>query len=379
MDRVIPYGRQTIEDDDIQAVDAVLASDWLTTGPAVTAFESAFAGVVEAPYGVAVASGTAALHCAMHALNVGPGDEVIVSPMTFVASANAILYQGGTPVFADVEPGTLLMDPRAVAAAVTTRTKAILTVDYAGHPSHYDALRQIADRNGLALVSDACHALGAAQGGRPVGSLADITVFSFHPVKHITTGEGGMLTTNDADLARRARHFRGHGITSDFREREAQGGWEYDMVDLGMNYRISDIQCALGVSQLRKLPRFLSRRRELARGYDTGLAGVAGIRTLSVLPGALHAYHLYVVLVEAGGRNELFGSLRQAGIATNVHYKPVHLHSYYQKRLGTKVGLCPCAEAAYQKILSLPLYPGLTDDQQLFIIKKLCRNHSPNG
>ena len=368
---MIPYGRQTIEDDDIQAVTEVLSSDWLTTGPAVAAFEAEFARQVGAAHAVAVANGTAALHCAMHALGVGPGDEVIVPPMTFAATANAVLYQGGMPVFADVEPNTLLLDPAAVEAAITSRTKAILTVDFAGHPSHYNELRRLADRHGLALVADACHALGAALDARPVGSLADITVFSFHPVKHITTGEGGMLTTADTELSRRFRRFRGHGISADFHEREARGSWEYDMVELGFNYRISDIQCALGSSQLRKLPRFLARRRELARAYDQALDELPGLSPLAVIPGASHAYHLYVVRVRGGARNDLFAHLRQAGIAANVHYKPVHLHSYYQEHLGTRQGMFPGAETAYQEILSLPLFPGLGDAQLNSIISAL--------
>lgn len=372
MARMIPYGRQTIDVDDIRAVTEVLTSDWLTTGPAVPAFEEELAERVGASHAVAVSSGTAALHCAMYALGIGPGDEVIVPPITFLATANAVLYQGGTPVFADVEPGTLLLDPEAAAAAITPRTKAILTVDFAGHPSHYDALRRLADRHGLALAADACHALGAAQDGRPVGSLADVTVFSFHPVKHITTGEGGMLVTNDLELARRARRLRGHGVDADFRERQARGAWEYDMVELGFNYRLSDIHSALGRSQLQKLPKFLARRRELAGIYDRTLAGLPDLSPLDVLPGAFHAYHLYVIRVAGGLRDALFAHLRRAGIAANVHYKPVHLHSYYRLQLGTRPDTFPVAEAAGKEILSLPLYPGIEETQMRNVIAALC-------
>ncbi|MCP4566239.1 MAG: aminotransferase class I/II-fold pyridoxal phosphate-dependent enzyme, partial [FCB group bacterium] len=248
---MIPYGRQSIDEEDIQSVVEVLRSDWLTTGPKVDAFEHALADYVGAEYGVAVSSGTAALHCAMYALGIGPGDEVILPPMTFAATANCVVFLGGTPVFADVQPDTLLIDPVAVEKKITKRTRAIIAVDYAGQPCDYDSLRDIANSHGLSLIADGCHALGAVYKGHRVGSLADMTVFSFHPVKHITTGEGGMITTNDPKFAGRMRRFRNHGIDTDFRQREQQGSWYYEMVDLGYNYRITDMQCALGLSQLK--------------------------------------------------------------------------------------------------------------------------------
>ncbi len=361
----MPYGRQIIDADDIAAVVATLKSDWLTTGPAVERFEADVCAFTGAKYGVAVANGTAALHAAMFALGVGPGDEVIVPPMTFAASANCVLFQGGKPVFADVEPETLLINPAAVEAAITPRTKAIIAVDYAGQPCDWDALRAIADKHHLPLVADACHAIGAEYKGRKVGTLADISVFSFHPVKHITTGEGGMCMTNDEALATKMRHFRGHGITTTASQREKSGGWFYEMTSLGYNYRISDIQCALGSSQFKKLPEWLQKRNELAQMYDKAFAGAGGkslaasrVMPLVKRPDAKHAYHLYVVRTPE--RDAAFQKLRANGIGANVHYVPVHLHPYYKEVVGTKEGLCPVAEAAYKEILTLPLWPGMT-------------------
>ena len=262
-----------MDEADIEAVIQVLRSDWLTTGPKVEAFEQAVAQYGGATYGVAVNSGTAALHAAMYAIGIGPGDEVIVPAMTFAATANSVVYQGGTPVFADVEPQTLLLDPRQVVAKITPRTKAVVAVDYAGQPCDYTALRDIAEKHGVYLIADACHALGGAYQGKPVGSLADLTVFSFHPVKHITTGEGGMVVTAYSELAERMRMFRNHGITSDHRQRDQRGTWYYEMTDLGYNYRLTDLQCALGLSQLQKLAAWLSRRQMIAGCYDASLAG----------------------------------------------------------------------------------------------------------
>ena len=360
----LPYGRHWIDDDDIAAVAEVLRSDWLTTGPKIAEFEGAFARAVEAGEAVAVSSGTAALHAAMFALGIGPGDEVIVPAMTFAASANIVVFQGGTPVFADVDPGTLLLSPADAETKITSRTKAILAVDYAGQPCDYEKLQEIANRHSLALVSDACHALASRYRGRPTGSLADLTAFSFHPVKHITTGEGGMVTTNRADLAQRMRSFRNHGLSSDHRQREAEGTWRYDMLELGYNYRLTDLQAALGISQLRKLPAWVERRREIARRYDEAFEGMSGVRPLAVRPEVWHSYHLYVVLLDHEGgsdRTAVFRALRADGIGVNVHYLPVHLQPFYRKRFGTGPGLCPAAEAAYEKMLSLPMFPGMTD------------------
>jgi perosamine synthetase len=385
---LLPYGRQWVDEDDIDAVVAVLRSDWLTCGPKIPDFERAVADVVGAREAVAVSSGTAALHAAMYALSVGPGDEVIVPAMTFAATANCAVFQGATPVFADVEPDTLLIDPDDVQAKITPRTRGIIAVDYAGQPCRYDELKAIADRHGLALVADACHALGASYKGRPVGSLADLSIFSFHPVKHIATGEGGMVATDDPELARKLRLFRNHGITTDYRQREAAGSWLYEMVDLGYNYRLTDLQCALGLSQLRKLPGWLQRRRQIARRYDEALATIPGIRPLALHPEAAHAYHLYVIRIDpsgvVGGRRQVFAGMRAAGIGVNVHYIPVHLHPFYRRRFGTGPGLCPTAEAAYEEILSLPIFPGMTDEDVQSVLVALASvirasNYSDRG
>jgi perosamine synthetase len=364
---VIPYGRQSIDEDDIRAVVEVLRSDWLTTGPMVAEFESAFAKYVGAKEAVAVSNGTAALHAAMYALEVGQGDEVIVPTMTFVSTANCVVFQGGTPIFCDVDPDTLLIDISSAESKITSRTKAIIAVDYTGQPCEYDKLQNLADEHGLALVADACHSLGGKYKERRVGSLADLNVFSFHPVKHITTGEGGMVTTDKDELGNRLRLFRNHGITTDFRQREEQGSWFYEVVDLGYNYRISDFQCALGLSQLKKLSGWIGRRREIALHYNDSFAEIPAIRPLKVRLNNRHAYHLYVIELRLEklncNRADIFRSLRGKGIGVNVHYIPVHLHPFYYKRFGTKSGDCPIAELAYERLLTLPLHPNMTKQE----------------
>jgi perosamine synthetase len=363
---MLPYGRQSILAEDLASVIDVLKSDWITTGPTVVEFERRFCEEVSAREAVAVSNGTAALHAAVYACGIGPNSEVIVPAMTFAASANAVVFQGGTPVFADVDGETLLLDPADVERKITERTRAIVAVDYAGQPCDYDALRAIAARHKLRIIDDASHAVGGAYKDQRVGTLADFTTFSFHPVKHITTGEGGMITTNDAPAARRMRAFRNHGITTDHRQREERGSWTYEMVDLGYNYRITDFQCALGISQLRRLQNNVARRQAIARRYDLAFRSVSGVDPLVVRPDRSHAYHLYVVRLDldvlAAGRREIFTALRQANIGVNVHYIPVHLHPFYRERFGTRVGMCPVAEAAYERILSLPMFPAMTDD-----------------
>ncbi len=360
---LLPYGRHEIDDDDVAAVARVLRSDWLTSGPLVGEFEAALARVAGADHAVAVSSGTAALHAAMFAIGIGPGDEVLVPPMTFAASANAVVYQGGTPVFVDVDPGTLLIDPAKVAAAITSRTKAMVAVDYAGQPCDYDALRRIVAGRPIAIVADACHAIGGSDRGRPVGAIADLTAFSLHPVKHVTTGEGGAIVTNDPALAARMRTFRNHGITVDHRQRGEQATWVYDIVELGYNYRLTDIQSALGLSQLTKLPARIARRQAIAGEYDRAFASVAEVSPLALRAGVSHAYHLYVVRVDtstlACDRAMLFAALRREGIGVNVHYIPVHFHPFYRQRYGTGPGLCPIAEAAYEQLITLPMFPGM--------------------
>lgn len=368
---MIPYGKQWVDQDDIESVVEVLQSDWLTTGPKVAEFEQAVASAVGTAAAVAVNSGTAALHAMMFALGVGPGDEVIVPALTFAATANAAVFQGARPVFVDVLSESLLIDPAAVEAAITPRTRAIVAVDYAGQPCDYAALDDVARRHGIPLLADACHSLGATYRGKPVGGLAAMTAFSFHPVKPITTCEGGMITLDDPELARRMKQFRNHGIPTDARQREGQGTWYYEMQTLGFNYRISDLQCALGLSQLRKLAPWVARRREIARRYDDAFAANPGIRPLRVADDVAHAYHLYVVRIPGSDRGDVFRQLRASGVGVNVHYVPVHLHPFYRERFGTAPGLCPRAEAAYEEILSIPMFPRMTDGQVDEVIGRL--------
>lgn len=361
---MLPYGRHSVDDQDVQAVAAALRSEWLTTGPKVSEFETAFAEVVGAGHAVAVSSGTAALHAAAFAAGIGPGNEVITTPLTFAATANCVRYQGGTVLFADVRKDTLNLDPAKVETLVTPKTKAIIPVDYTGQPSDLDELKAIASRHHLTVIEDASHALGATYRGGRVGALADMTTFSLHPVKHITTGEGGMVTTDDPELASRLRRFRTHGITTEFRERERDSSWIYEMVDLGFNYRLTDLQCALGLSQLDKLPTWTVRRREIAARYTAAFTNLAEIETPTVLPDREPAWHLYIIQLNLdrlrAGRAELFRALRAENIGVNVHYIPVPWHPYYQG-LGYKKGEWPVAESAYERMISLPIFPAMTD------------------
>jgi perosamine synthetase len=365
-DTLLPYGRQSIDEADIAAVVEVLRSDWLTTGPKVAEFEEQFASVVDAKFAVSFSSGTAALHGAAFAAGLAPGDEAITSPLTFAATANCVLYQGATPVFADVRPDTLTLDPEQVAAKLTSRTRAILPVDYAGHPADIDRFREMADRSGVIVIEDACHSLGAEYRRHRVGSLAHMTVFSFHPVKHITTGEGGMVATDDARFAETLRRFRNHGISSDARQRQQQGQWAYEMVLLGFNYRLTDIACVLGLRQLEKLPANLERRRHIAERYRAAFESMSDLVVCPVsICDVQAAWHLYPIRLKlenlAVSRAEIFRALRAENIGVNVHYIPVHLHPYYRGRFGYRPGNFPVAEDAYERLISIPMYHGMTD------------------
>jgi perosamine synthetase len=363
--KLLPYGRQSISEEDIQAVVDVLRSDWLTTGPKVAQFEEALAAWVGAKYAVAFSSGTAALHGAAFAAGLKPGDEAITSPLTFAATANCVLYQGARPVFADVSPDTLNLDPDRLAERITTSTRAVLPVDYAGHPADLDPILALAESHGLTVIEDACHALGAEYHGRRTGSIAHMSVFSFHPVKHLATGEGGMVTTDRADLAESLRRFRNHGISSDARQRHASGQWHYEMVLLGFNYRLTDIACALGLSQLKKLEANLARRREIAARYTAAFRDLPGMLAPRVRPGVNPAWHLYPIRVNPAQLNtdraHVFRALRAENIGVNVHYIPVHLHPYYRDRFGYRGGEYPVGEAAYEQLVSLPMFHGMTD------------------
>ena len=374
---LLPYGHQLIDEADIQAVVDVLRSEWLTTGPKIAEFEEAFAARVGARHAVSFSSGTAALHAAAFAAGLKPGDEAITTPMTFAATANCILYQGATPVFADVCPDTLNLDPEQVERRLTPNTRAILPVDYAGHPADLDPIRKLAAERGLIVIEDACHALGAMSGGRNVGAIADMTVFSFHPVKHITTGEGGMVATNDARLAETLRRFRNHGISSDARQRQSEGQWHYEMVLLGFNYRLTDVGCALGLRQLQRLDENVARRRAIAAAYRTRLPGTPHIIHPGLRTGASPSWHLYPIRLGleklTADRAQIFRALRAENIGVNVHYIPVHLHPYYRDRFGYQGGEFPVAEDAYARLLSLPMFHGMSEQDVEDVIRAVTK------
>jgi UDP-4-amino-4,6-dideoxy-N-acetyl-beta-L-altrosamine transaminase len=372
MPEPIPYGRQSIDDDDVAAVEEILRSDYLTTGPAIARFESAVAAASGARRAVAVNSGTAALHAMYFAAGIGPDDEIVTSPLTFASTANAALFLGASVRFADVDARTGNIDPSCVAELLGPRTRAIVAVDYAGQPADYDSLRELAASRHLALLADAAHSLGATDRGRRVGTLADASALSFHPVKPITTGEGGAVTTDDDALAARAARFRTHGMARDPDELERNDGpWFYEQHDLGFNYRLTDVQAALGTSQLRRLGEFIARRRAIAARYDQQLAHIEGLELPTVRAGAEPGWHLYVVMVrDAGRRSAFFERLRASGLGVQVHYIPVYLHPYY-RRLGYEPGLCPVAEDRYARSVSLPIFPRMSDDDVSSVVERV--------
>lgn len=369
----LPYGRQSVSEEDIQAVVEVLRSDWITTGPMVAEFEQAFAEFVGARHAVSFSSGTAALHGAAFAAGLGPGDEAVTTPMTFCATANCAVYQGAKPVFADVCADTLNLDPDQVVCVITPRTKALLPVDYAGQPADLDSILELAGRHGLTVIEDACHALGAEYKSRRVGSISHMTVFSFHPVKHITTGEGGMVTTDDRKLARQLRMFRNHGIESDAMTRQQGGQWYYEMRELGYNYRLPDLGCALGLSQLKRLESNLAKRSEIATLYTARFHDVPGLVPPVVREGVRPAWHIYPVRLDLtrlrGGRSKIFSALRAEGIGVNVHYIPVHLHPYYRSRFGYRGGEYPVAEREFERLITLPIFQGMKDEDVEDVIR----------
>lgn len=376
--RFIPYGQQWIDEEDIEAVVQTLKSPFITQGPAITDFEASIADYVGTKFAVAFSNGTAALHAACFAAEIGPGDEVITTPITFLASSNCVLYQGGTPVFADIDNRTYNLDPDDIERKITTRTKAIIPVDFSGQPVEIERIMDIAHQHGLIVIHDAAHSLGAEYKGKKVGSWADMTMFSFHPVKHITTGEGGVITTSNEALYRKLTLFRNHGMTRNPEEwTRNDGPWYYEMHELGYNYRMTDMQAALGSSQLRKLDKFVMRRREMASRYNDAFKELEGIVIPEQHEGAASSWHLYVLrwLPEyfKAGRREIFEALREDGIGVNVHYIPVYKQPYYQ-RLGYHTVLCPNAEAYYRTAMSIPIFPKMSDGdsyQVISVIKKV--------
>jgi UDP-4-amino-4,6-dideoxy-N-acetyl-beta-L-altrosamine transaminase len=358
----LSYGHQFIDEDDIITVVETLRGDWLTQGPKVDEFEKKVAEYCGAKYAVAVTSGTAALHAACAVAGISKGDEAIVTPLTFAATANAVVYCGGRPVFADIDENTLNLDPAQIIKQITSQTKALLPVDFAGHPVELDMINEIAKDRGLIVIEDACHALGAEYKGKKIGGFSDMTIFSFHPVKHITTGEGGMILTNNEGYYQKLKVFRHHGIVKDNPEK---GAWHYNIYTLGYNFRITDFQCALGISQMKKLDSFLARRREIAVKYDYAFADMPEIIIPKVDKGVKHAYHIYVIQLRLemlkAGRKEIFDALRKENIGVNVHYMPLHLHPFYQKQFGYKPGDFPKAEQYYNCAITLPLFPAMRD------------------
>ena len=378
--KAIPYGHQHITDEDIQAVIETLKSDYLTQGPKIIEFEQAFARYVGAKYAVAVSNATAGLHLAATALQVRSGDKAIVTPITFAASANCIRHCNGMVVFCDIDPDTYLMDIKKLRRLLETNPpstfKGIVPVDFAGYPHQMEEFRQLADEYGLWILEDACHAPGGyfidSNGEKQFcgnGKFADVTVFSFHPVKHIATGEGGMVTTNDKELFDRLSLLRTHGITKNPAcLHENHGGWYYEMQELGYNYRLTDFQAALGLSQLKRADEGLKRRQKIAVRYNEAFKRIADIQTPYASPDVFHAYHLYIIQVP--DRLDLYNYLHENGIYAQVHYIPLHLMPYYREQ-GNKPGDLPVAEKYYSRCLSLPMFPTLTDEEQEYVIKKI--------
>lgn len=372
----LSYGKQNIDEDDIQEVIKVLKSDYLTTGPYVKIFEENIANYVGASYAVAFSNGTAALHGACFAAGIEEGDEVIVSPMTFAASSNAILYCGGIPIFCDIDMNTGNIDVSKIEEKITSKTKAIIPVDFAGHSVDMDEIIKIANKYNLIIIEDGAHALGSEYKNKKIGNGAHMTEFSFHPVKPITTGEGGIITTNDKELYNKLIRFRSHGITRDknFLVNKNQGPWYYEQLELGFNYRLTDIGAALGVSQLKKLDKFIERRREIANIYNEAFKDIEEIETPIEYDYAKSGYHIYVIKLKleklCKTRKEIFIELENNNIGVNVHYVPVYYHPYY-KELGYDKGLCKVAEEFYERIITLPLHPSITNEEIKYIISKV--------
>jgi len=376
-DEMLPYGHQWIDEEDVKAVIEALHSDWITQGPKVAEFEEEFSRYVGVKYAVAVSSGTAALHTACFAAQIEKGDEVITSPITFAASANCVLYQGGTPVFADIDADTLNIDPVEIKKKITKKTKALIPVDFTGQPVNLEKILQIAQDNNLVIIEDASHALGATYKNSKIGSISDMTIFSFHPVKHITTGEGGMITTNSEKYYERLKLFRTHGIT---KEKDKllnyEGPWYYEMQELGYNYRLTDFQCALGLSQLKKIDKFISRRREIVKKYNYEFKDMSELKIPEINPTDSNpAWHIYMIQLNLDrlkvDRREIFEALRAENIGVNVHYIPVHLQPYYQKRFGYRRGDFLRAENYYSRAITLPVFPKMSDIDINDVIKAM--------
>lgn len=363
--KFIPYGHQWIDKNDINEVVKVLKTDWITQGPKIEEFEKAVAKYCGVKYGVAVSSGTAALHSAYNVAGIRLGDEIIISPLTFAATANMVVFCRAKPVFVDIDGETLNIDPKGIEKKITPKTKAIVPVDFAGHPCDYDEIVKIAKKHKLLVIEDACHALGAEYKGKKVGNFSDMTILSFHPVKHITTGEGGMVLTNNKDFYEKLKIFRNHGIV----KKPEKGGWYYEIENPSFNYRITDFQCALGLSQLKKINKFKKRRREIIAKYNKAFKNIKEVITPIEKDYAKSSWHIYPIQVKGVDRRKIFDALRKKGIGVQVHYLPLHLQPFYKKKFGYKKGDFPIAEKYYEKAITLPLFPAMTKKDVIRVIK----------
>ncbi|MBU3934945.1 UDP-4-amino-4,6-dideoxy-N-acetyl-beta-L-altrosamine transaminase [Patescibacteria group bacterium] len=369
MKKLIPYGHQAIDEKDIEEVVKVLKSDWLTQGPKLEQFEKAIAEYCGVKYAVAVSSGTAALHSVYIAAGIKSGDEVVTTPLTFAATANMLVQCGAKPVFADIKKDTLNIDPKEIERRITSKTKAIVTVDFAGLPCDYDEISKIAKKHNLLLIEDACHALGSEYKGKKIGSFADMTVLSFHPVKHITTGEGGIILTNNKDFYNKLKTIRNHGIV----KKPENGKWYYEIEEPGFNYRITDFQCALGLSQLKKINSFLNRRRQIVSSYKKAFKDIRKIQLPIESNGVKSAWHIYPVRFLGVDRKKMFDYFQANSIGVQVHYMPLHLHPFYRKKFGYKRGSFPIAEKYYERAITLPLFPSMTKKEIKHVIETVKR------
>lgn len=384
-DQKIYYGRQWIDEEDVREVCEVLTGDFITCGPKVTELERKLAVRTGAKYAVAVSNGTAALHCACIAAGIGPGDEVITTPLTFAASANCIRYCGASPVFADIDLETYNIDPQSIEAHITENTKAVVAVDFTGQAVRIKEIREICDRHNLIFIEDAAHSIGTKYEGKEVGSLADMTCFSFHPVKTITCGEGGAVTTNDQRLYERLILAHTHGITHEeefMEDLPHEGSWYYEQISLGYNYRMTDFQAALLLSQLKKLDFFIERRKNIVKKYDHAFRLLPELRIQKEIPESDTCRHLYLIRLNPDHltctRRQFFDAMAAENVQCQIHYVPVYWFPYYQK-LGYQKGLCPNAEKIYESIISIPLFPKMTDqdvEDVIHAVRKLCANYS---